>query len=215
MRKATLKVLALGGVGGPVLFTAVTLFCASLRPDYNHISQFISELGATDTPNATFMNFAGFIPSGLMIVAFGVSLMLMLPKYRLSLIGSVLIIVFGFGMVVVGNFSCDIGCPRVGSLENNIHDQISGPIFLCGIMGILLLGISFRKIATLRGLWIFSVVSGLLALSFVVALINSIEVYTYTGMWQRLLLFTIFLWLAIVGWKLFKSPRDMEVDSPL
>ncbi|MDH4092099.1 MAG: DUF998 domain-containing protein, partial [Cyclobacteriaceae bacterium] len=79
MEKTSFKFLALGGIAGPVLFTTVTLICASLRPGFNHVSQFISELGATGTPNARLMNFAGFMPSGAMIAAFGVSLVMLLP----------------------------------------------------------------------------------------------------------------------------------------
>lgn len=208
MEKTTLRFLALGGVTGPVLFTGVMLICVSLRPDYSHISQFISELGATDSPNATFMNVAGFIISGVMITVFGVSITFLLPKNLLSRIGSVLMLLFGVGMLVVGNFSCDIGCPREGSFENNLHDQISGPIFIMGIVGILLLGISFRKVPLLHGLWIYSIASALLSLGFMVGLINSIESkLLFTGLWQRLLLCTIFLWLAVVGMKLFRTQQ--------
>jgi len=210
MKEAALKYLTLGGIAGPVLFTTVTLICASLRPDYNHISQFISELGATGTGNAIIMNWIGFIPSGLMIAVFGMSLTMLLPKSLIARIGSVLITIFGLGMVVAGNFSCDVGCPREGSFENLIHDQISGPIFLLGVIGILLLGISFRNYPLWRSLWIYSVISALLALAFIVALINSIESYTTTGLWQRLLLATIFLWCGIVGLRMFKSSHGVE-----
>lgn len=213
MKKATLRFLALGGVTGPVLFTGVTLICASFRPDYSHISQFISELGATNSPNATFMNVAGFIVSGLMITAFGLSLTLLLPTNLRSRIGSVLMIFFGVGMLVVGNYSCDIGCPREGTFENNLHDQISGPIFIMGIVGIMLLGISFRNVPLLRGLWVYSVASALLSFGFMVGLVNSIESNQLTGLWQRLLLGTIFLWLAVVGVKLFKTPQRKETAS--
>lgn len=214
MNKTALKFLALGGIAGPLLFTSITLICASLRPDYNHISQFISELGATDTENAILMNWAGFIPSGLMIAAFGLSLIMQLPKSPLARIGSILVIVFGLGMVVAGSFSCDVGCPRQGSLENTIHDQVSGPIFLMVIAGILLLGISFRRMPQRRTLSTYSVVSALLALIFIVGLINSIESHTTTGLWQRLLLVTIFLWCGIVGVRLSKSSHgDIEANQ--
>src|SRR5690348_3480633 len=128
MKKSTLQWMALGGIAGPLLFTLVMLICASLRPNYNHISYFISELGATGTANAGLMNFAGFIPSGILIALFGFSLIGFFPKSFLTRAGSALVIIFGIGMAVAGLFSCDPGCPREGSLENNIHDQISGPL---------------------------------------------------------------------------------------
>jgi hypothetical protein len=107
-------------------------------------------------------------------------------------------------MFVVSIYSCDVGCPREGTLENTIHDQISGPTFLSAILGILILGISFRKLPSWRGLWLYSVVSAIVAFGFMIALVASLEAYTVTGIWQRLLLTTIFLWCAIIGWKMYK-----------
>jgi hypothetical membrane protein len=213
MKRTTLKRLALGGVAGPILFTVIMLLCASLRSDYSHIHHFISELGATGTLNAELMNWAGFIPAGAMIVLFGVSLTQLLPKGILTRTGSVLILLFGIGMVVVGFFSCDPGCPREGSMENNLHDQISGPAFMCGILGILILGISFRRLHFWREFWLYSVVSALISVGFLLGLISSLEAYSYTGLWQRLLLLTIFLWIVMVGLKLFKSSMDMKSDN--
>lgn len=214
MTKTTLKLFALGGVTGPVLFTLITLVCASFRPNYSHIHHFISELGATGTDNASLMNFAGFIPSGIMIALFGLSLASLLPKSFLARAGSVLLILFGMGMVVVGFFSCDPGCPREGSLENNIHDQISGPVFLSATIGISALGIAFKNLTAYRSLWIYSVVSSLLSLCFIIALINSLETYTFTGLWQRLLLLTLFLWFGIIGLHSFRMYSDIPSPYP-
>ena len=210
MKKYSLQFLALGGVVGPILFTVTTLICASLRPGYSHAHHFISELGATGTPNAGLMNFAGFIPSGLMLAALGLSLTLLLPGKFLARSGSILLIIFGFGMTVVGFFSCDEGCPRTGSLENNIHDQISGPIFLCAISGSLMLGFAFRRLPFWEKLWIYSIVSALLSLGFLIALINSLESNTHTGMWQRFLLLTLFLWFGTIGIHAFRFWRDSK-----
>jgi hypothetical membrane protein len=210
MKRNNLNILSLGGIIGPVLFISAILVCASLRPNYSHVSQFISELGATGTPNAGLMNYLGFIPSGLMIASFGIALLMLIPKSITSRIGSVLVTLFGIGMAVVGFFSCDIGCPREGSFENMIHDQISGPIFLSVIIGILLLGISFRNYTLLRNLWLYSVVTGLISFGFMAGLINSIESNHLIGLWQRMLLGTIFLWCVIVSLKIFKSKYSGE-----
>ena len=84
MKKTTFQYMALGGIAGPFLFTIIMLICSSLREDYNHIAHFISELGATGTPNADLMNFGGFIPAGTMIALFGLSLSGLLPKRFLA-----------------------------------------------------------------------------------------------------------------------------------
>jgi hypothetical membrane protein len=211
MKKTSLRYLALGGIAGPILFTLATLISANLRPDYSHISQFIRELGATGTPNAYLMNFAGFIPAGIMIGSLGLSLGLLLPKKILTRTGSVLITVFGVCMVVVGIFSNDApGFTGEGSSANRIHDQVSLLMFLCVIIGILILGISFRSLPSWRRLWLYSLLSALVSLGLLIALINSIESLRYTGMWQRLFLLSIFLWLGIVGWHIFKALPENE-----
>jgi len=205
VKKSTITYLSLGGVISPVLFTTMTLICSSLRPNYNHINLFISELGATGTPHAHLMNFVGFIPTGLMMALFGISLF-HLSKHFIGRIGAFMIILFGVGVVIAGSFSCDPGCPQHGgSFENSIHDGISGPAFLSATTGILLIGISFRQSAFLKGLWVYSLVSALLAYGFIFLLINSLDTYTYTGLWQRLLIATIFLWCGVVGLKMFLS----------
>ncbi|WP_430682209.1 DUF998 domain-containing protein [Maribacter halichondriae] len=61
-------------------FTIAVIVSASLRTDYDHLHNFISELGATETANESLMNFFGFVPSGLLIDLFGLSLFLLLPK---------------------------------------------------------------------------------------------------------------------------------------
>lgn len=204
MNKDHLRYLALGGVFGPLLFTLTFIICAWLRSEYSHMHQLISELGATGTPNADFMNFVGFIPSGIMISVFGVSQVWLLPNHIIFRISTALFILFGMGVVAAGVFSCDEGCPPQGSFENMIHYQVSGPAFLCAYTGILLLGIGFRRLPLWRWLWKYSVISALLSIVFNIGLVNSLESFTYSGVWQRLMLLTIFLWTGMVGISMYR-----------
>lgn len=210
MKSNSLKFLALGGLTGPMLFTLTTLVCAGLRRGHSHISDMVGELGATGTPNAYLMNLAGFIFPGIMITYFGLSLILVLPKRMLIRTGAVLIIISGLGMVMLGCFSCDPGCPGEGSLENRIHEYAAGPAFLSAIIGSFVLGISFRKLPAWRKLWIYSVLSALFSLCFFIAMANSFESRTLTGMWERLLLLTLFLWMGIVAFHIFRFFEEKE-----
>jgi len=195
-----MRMLALGGVAGPGIFIAVTLVAASLRPDYSHLANLISELGATGTPYGAFMNYAGFVPAGLLIAAFGVALARALPRQRFATAAAVLVMVFGCGMVASGIFSCDAGCPQgASSLENRIHDTIAPMIFLCLIAGVILLGVHLRRSARRDHLGAYSLVTGACALLFMIALVSSLDTRTMSGLWQRLMLATLFLWCALVG----------------
>ncbi len=205
MKSKILNILALGGFFGPVLFTVVTIVCATFRPEYRHLDQFISELGATGTVNAQLMNYAGFVPSGILIFSFALAMIRNERKPMVWRIGFGFLSLFGFGIFLAGLFSCDQGCPDVGSKESNIHQMIAPITFVSAILGVLLSGISFRKIPYLRSLWKYSIVSGILASLFLLALVNSLETRIFTGLWQRLLLSVLFLWTALIGIRSFRK----------
>ena len=202
-----MRIVALGGIAGPVLFAMITIVSAALRPDYSHVRSFISELGANGTSHATLMNYAGFVPAGLMLVAFGVALAAALPRDRLSTVGAILVALFGAGVAADGIISCDPGCPQAGgSVENLLHNRIAPVAFLCAIVGAGTLGIRFRRLPAWRNLSRYSLLISAVAACFLVALATSLESRVLTGLWQRFLLMTLFAWCTAVGWHVFSAP---------
>ena len=206
MKSKTLKFLALGGVAGPILFSMTTIICASLRPGYNHLHNFISELGATNTTNELIMSFGGFILSGLLFCCFAISLLGHVPKRLIPRLAAALLLIFGIGMMLAGIFACDPGCPEVGSIESTIHDRVSGITFFSVIIGMSLLGISFRKSVNFSRIWLYTLVSGVLAAVLLFVMISSFESRTFTGLWQRLLLLTIFQWSILTSLHILRNP---------
>lgn len=208
-----MRFLALGGVAGPVLFIAVLILSAGLRPNYSHATQFISELGARGTQHASIMNFAGFVPSGLLIAAFGVSLLHVLPRQRFSTVASAFISFFGLGLAVAGLYPCEPGCPQE---EPTLHDGVSIAAFLSGIMGSALLARTFHNSIAWRGLSLYSAISSAAACACLIALASSLDSRVLTGLWQRLLVGTLFLWCAVVGFRAFRSwgpPSDAAYEG--
>lgn len=205
--------MALGGLLGPILFTITIIICGSWRVDYSHLHNFISELGATNTSNYQLMNFLGFIPSGIFLCLFGISLLIITPKSFKSKIGSALIIIFGIGVMLAGIFSCDQGCPPIGSLESTVHDRVSAIAFMSAIAGISLLGLTFRKLTSFKNLSTYSILSGIIAALFLITMISTFESRVYTGLWQRLLLLTIFIWTSIMGLFLNQNFDELKLSS--
>ncbi|MDC8000190.1 DUF998 domain-containing protein [Aequorivita todarodis] len=198
------KIFALGGIAGPIIFIVMTVICGSMRLGYSHSNQFISELGATGTVNSLLMNYVGFIPSGILIAVFGISILTEFKKQKPAAIGSILIIVFGLGISVDGLVSCDVGCPVAGSMENLIHNTVAPIAFLSAIAGTGLLGLSFKKMKNFFALWKYSIFTCLISFVFLLALVASLESREFIGLWQRLLLLTLFLWCGIVGFRLLR-----------
>ena len=209
-----MRILALGGITGPALFTVVVLVLAALRPGYSHLQHFISELGVAGTPYAAVMNYAGFVPTGLMLAAFGVALSLALPSGRLIKLAAVLVTTFGLGIAASGMLSCDLGCPQgEGSLGNVVHNTIAPVSFLCLIAAMAILGVRFRSVPAWRHLSLFSLLASAAALCLLVVLASSLDSRVLTGLWQRLLLAVLFIWCAIVGLAAFRHPAARIAPS--
>jgi hypothetical protein len=67
-----------------------------------------------------------------------------------------------------------------------------------------ILGSRFRRLPDWRGLWVHSLLTGAGGACFLVGLAGSLETRALTGLWQRLLLATLFLWCAVVGLRAFR-----------
>ena len=209
-----MRILALGGIAGPVLFAVVVLVCAALRPGYSHLQQFISELGVAGTQYAALMNYAGFVPAGLLLAVFGIALVFALPGNRLIRLAAVLVTTFGLGIAASGMISCDLGCPQgEGSLENVVHNTIAPVSFLCLIAAMAMLGVRFPSIHAWRHLSFFSLLASAVALFLLVVLASSLDSRVLTGLWQRLLLAVLFIWCAIVGLEAFRHPAGGMAPS--
>jgi len=201
-----LRVLALGGVAGPALFASVVVLCASLQPEYSHITQVMSELGETGGLHAPLMNAVGFAASGSLLVAFGGSLALLVPRTQLSVVGALLVVLFGAGIAAAGVFSCDSGCPREGiSREAALHTTVSLIAFVSAVLACAIWAFVFRRLNAWRSLWVYSASSAAVALVFLLIFNASVESRTLTGVWQRLFLGTLYLWCAVVGVYAFRS----------
>src|SRR5690242_8926977 len=98
-----------------------TLYFASLRPGYSHISNTISELGETGTPQAHRVAFTFFLPVGLLV---WLALWLVHRHQLGPETSSVLLALSGLGTgyVLSAFFPCDPGCPLFGSWRTLVHN---------------------------------------------------------------------------------------------
>lgn len=127
--KSTQRMLAICGIVGPILYTIVVVTVGLLRPGYNHLTQFMSELGEVGGPNAIIMNTAGFMLLGVLMVAFAFGLHRGINEG--SKIGPALIAMSGAGWIAVGLFQAD---------QNSVNISLTG--MMHGI-GAMIVGIGF------------------------------------------------------------------------
>ncbi len=203
MKNTLTKPLLIGGIAGPVIFTLLTIICGSLRPGYNHLHNFISELGASTTPNSQLMNLLGFIPTGISFMAFGLGLWMAVPAKKKLKLASALMFIFGLGVMLAGFFSCDVGCPLNGTTEAVVHDRVSLVAFFSAITAMFLFGSFFK--GSNKNLSVYSKFSAVATLLFLAAMILSYPFEALSGLWQRLMLLSIFLWSSIVAIRILRK----------
>ena len=116
MKRNMYRYLAFCGVIAPILFTVVLLILGFVQPEYSHVTQYISELGAVDAPYALVMNTVGIPLLGVLIIAFAFALDRGVNKVEGLKIGPILVVISGFSFVLCGIFICDPDCIPVSTV---------------------------------------------------------------------------------------------------
>lgn len=127
MKRGVQRLLAVCGIIGPILFTIVLVILGFFQSGYNHVTQYMSELGAVNAPYAIVMNAAGFCLLGFLIIAFAFGLDSGINAGKSPIIGKIgptLVAVSGIAFVMTGFFPCDPGCVTVSTVES-IHGKVA------------------------------------------------------------------------------------------
>lgn len=133
------------GVASLVILAAAATVGGLIYADYDHLTQFISELGANGATTGLPVSLA-FIVSGSLLSLFWLSAMTQFPRTPLSVTGFVLSALNGLGLMFGGVFPCDFECALTGpSPTAMLHDTLGGIGYLSGIAGMFLIALSARR----------------------------------------------------------------------
>ena len=191
-------VLLIVGMATAVLFLAVVLIEGAIRSGYNPVYHTGSEL---ELGERGWIQRANFFVVGLGMFAFAAGINQALD----TLIGAVLLAIFGFGLFISGVFAPDPvrGYPPGAPIEPRaepswrarIH-HVSGPVAFLAVLGACL-AVALQLDAFWQWYTLATAVAGLgvtlwTALAFQRDAAN-------TGLVQRGLLFVYFTWIVLVG----------------
>lgn len=203
LMKVTLyKMGNLCGICAPVLWASIIIFCGSVRPEYSHFTQFISELGERGSSTEFIMRYAGFLPTGFMHVAFSAFLYVTFKGSRLAAVAATLLAINGLARIGAGIFPCEVGC--TGSLISQKLHTLSSDVGFSALIGSAVLwGILFRRYQSLRGLSVYSISSGFFGFVFLVLMSRSAELRMGTGLYQRVSTGVLSLWVFMFAARLW------------
>jgi hypothetical protein len=187
------------GVAGALL--AAILGFAQFS-DFDHMSQYLSEVFAVGTPYGREIRTFLLAPSGILIALFGFLAGMVLPKSRLASLGFMGVAIFyGIATVIGSVFPCDAGCSRELSAPSNsyvIHLAAGVFTHLLVPPSLLMIGIAARKWRNGKLVAFASLAVGALCLG-CNQLLGADPLSVYAGLFQRIFEGSILCWILIVA----------------
>jgi hypothetical protein len=179
-------------------------------PGYNQLSDSISSMGVSSSPVSAIANTWSVI-LGIVFILYSFGFRKAFGKYsRLTNLASWLIVVYGLGEgIASGLIKADHfnGVPTATAV---FHDLTGG----IGVTAILLLPLVNMKIFTREAfpvfyrfsflIWIISIVSIVLFL-FRIDYFEQTFLYSFSGLWQRIFLATIYAYLSAIAIMIVKE----------
>lgn len=201
---ATLRPFALSSVACAVVVLLLTVLGGALTPGYSHVAQYISELGARGAPLEWPVRFAGFLPAGLLMLAFCVHAWRTLPRswrVTLCLLGLAL---YALGYLVAVVFPCDLGCrPAEPSLSQLIHNFAGLLGYLFAPLLLLAMAREARRWKGAQRLVLPGYFAALLAF---VGLLTLTPESPWAGLSQRAIEAAVLSWFSLLGVYLARGP---------
>ena len=187
-----------------LVLAAATIAGGMAYPGYDHLTQYISELGATGSPTSQEVSVA-FVVSGGLLTVFWLLCAGLFPRSVLSILGFGLSALNGVGLVLGGVFRCDFECSTADlSPAAVLHDVFGGVGYLCGIAGVFAVGIASRSWPHGQGLFGLSLICGVPA-ALAIWLIH--PAFEWYGAAQRVVEIALAVWTVAVALKARTSTR--------
>ncbi len=176
----------------------LTLLGGLFTPGYSHVSQFISELGASQAAHEYPVRFVGFLPAGVTLLAFCWFAHRALPRASLTSAALIALAVYAAGYCVAAAFPCDTGCrPATPSPSQRIHNLVGGMGYLLapGFLGVF--ASQSRTWPAAAPLPIIGLVAALIALA---GLLTLSPTSSFVGLSQRAVEVAVLGWVVACGW---------------
>lgn len=195
------------GIVGPLLWLSFIGVAGAMRPEFNHVTHYISELGERGSSTEGMMRYAAFEFTGFLYLCFAATLP---PTFRdgwRTLLAAGLVGLEGLGRMGAGVFACDPGC--VGhSSSQELHRLFATVGFSSGILAAIAWGIAFRRQRWPRVLTWYSVGSGILALVLLLLMSWSRNPVNTPGLFEHLATGVLSLWLLVFAARLMRAPEQ-------
>ena len=212
VQRRVARVLTAAGIAAPALWLASAIYIGSLRPEYNHYRQYISELAARGTSTQHLMQVTGFVLPGLMVVAFGV-LVGVSVYTKLAGTGAALLIVSGLARIAAGLFPLDPCCTASApSFSERMHNAAGATYVVAAGAAVLVWCVVGERTFATRTHWFrwYSLATFVAALALPSLLIRFGANPADVGLFQRASFSVLNLWLLVFAMLAWSRSSDLR-----
>jgi hypothetical membrane protein len=187
----------------PLWFASVYLALSALRPEYSHLTKAISELGSVDAPRAWAWNIFGYIIPGIIVGLLGHGMGKRFANQA------------GVGLVSLALISAGLFMALSGFFPGDFDNRTSATMLMHTIgslgtfMAFLVAAFSLPRLLGQTARWRpFLWPSLILAIGSIVT--GFLRTGDAPGLGQRLGFACFFLWIALIGYALYRDPDRVE-----
>jgi hypothetical membrane protein len=200
------------GVISPILWLGLIGVAGALRPDFSHLTHYISELGERGSSTEALMRYGAFELTGFLYVCFAGALLVTLRDGWFLRSAALLIALDGVGRIGAGVFPCDAGCVQV-TAGPNLHKLFATIGFCSGVLAAFLWAVLSRRIPSLRPLSSFSVVSGAVALVSLLVMSWAADPTFPRGLFEHLASAVLSIWVFVLASRVVWTERAADVTE--
>lgn len=191
---------ALAGIAAPLLFVGAYLLATAARPEFNHFTKAVSELGSLHAPNAVFWNILGFICPGLLIAFFAVGFHQAVTPNGEGRLPFYALLLSGILLAVAGLFPDDF--EHNASFTAIMHATGNFGSFIAFLIAAFTYPLYLRK----SDFWEKTIVPSL-TFTWLCILSGFLRTGLAPGISQRVGFVFYFLWIAFMAINLFRYQR--------
>lgn len=205
-----LRLLSLCGVIAPVLFVALTILGAAIRPGYSHMSDTVSELFSPGSPNKPLLDTL-HTTFALLLTLFGIGVLQFVRRSGQStltgIIGASLYLTAGVLSIATATIFPQDPWGSPPTFAGQMHINLTGMVGLLSMLSILLLGLWFTRTKLFPGFGVYSLITvGIVILSvvFFMAMVGS----PIMGLAERITILVGFVWTFILARWMFSRQEN-------
>jgi len=191
---------ALAGIVGPLILVMGDLTAAFSTPGYSLVGNTISSLALTPLG---WLQTIGFLIMGLLVEVFVAGLFFNIRRARGFHPGIGLLVCLGFGLLLIGAFRMDPVVAQT-TTEGTIHSITAYALSLVFPIAILLLAPSLRSDPNWKGIFVYTIVAGVLALALTVGLLWLPYRVGWFGLYQRIIVANVIIWVEVMAIQLLR-----------